>query len=196
MKQSISPKLNSEYIQPLRKAQNEFIQILLSSFSIKQGEKGLHLDVEFDYESPAVWLREGKRFIRQHLDPELIKRYQTELESILLEHVKKDWVHNNPDFPFRFGNGGTLPVIRYGDKDYYAFFYRDISPVGWNIANGGSESFSELLDPLATIERELREELFIVDPIDGCRYVFDWSEGRRADHPDFQLPGKYGMKYS
>ncbi|MGD0770170.1 MAG: toll/interleukin-1 receptor domain-containing protein [Tepidisphaeraceae bacterium] len=46
---------------------------------------------------------------------------------------------------------------------------------------------AELLDPLATIERELREELIIIEPTAGHRYVFDWNEGRRADHPDFAI---------
>jgi len=62
-------------------------------------------------------------------------------------------------------------VIRCNDRDYYCLFYREIAPVGWNIANGGAESVAELLDPLATIERELREELIIVEPAAGHRYV-------------------------
>ena len=70
-------------------------------------------------------------------------------------------------------------------QDYYCLFYRGVKPVGWNIANGGAESVAELLDPLANIERELREELIVVDPAQGSRYVFDWTEGRRYDHPDF-----------
>jgi hypothetical protein len=187
MKQPLSINIDSEFIRPLRKAQNEFVQVLLSSFSIRQGNKGLVLEVEFDNESLAVWLRDGKTYIHKQLDQALINRYQHELESILIGHEKKDWKHNDPRFPFRFGNGGTLPVIRYGDKDYYCLFYREIPPIGWNIANGGAESTSELLDPLATIERELREELIIVDLENKYRYVFDWNEGRRPDHPDFAI---------
>jgi len=80
-----------------------------------------------------------------------------------------------------------LPVIHYGDNDYFCFFYRDIHPVGWNIANGGADSLSELLDPIATIERELREELIIVDPEKKQRYIFNWSEGHPPDHPDFAI---------
>lgn len=199
MENKVTLEIDPEFIRPLNKAENEFIQVLLTSFSIRQGDEGLILDVDFDNESLAIWLREGKNHILNQLDPELIKSYQSELESILLGKEKKDWFYNNPSFPFRFGNGGTLPVIRYGDKDYYCFFYRDISPVGWNIANGGADSLSELLYPLATIERELREELIIVDDYNDtninpsietgqkCLYVFDWSEGRRPDHPDFAI---------
>jgi hypothetical protein len=187
MKQCISLQVDPQLIRPLKKAQNEFIQVLLSSFTIRQGDNGLILEVEFDDESLAVWLREGKNYIRQQLDPKSVKKYQKEIENILLGQEKKDWVYNDYFFPFRFGNGGTLPVIRYGNKDYYSLFYRDIEPVGWNIANGGADSASELLDPLSTIERELREELIIVDPVNKFRYIFDWSEGHRPDHPDFAI---------
>ena len=51
--------------------------------------------------------------------------------------------HDDPAFPFRFGNGGTLPVVRLADRDYYSLFYREVAPIGWNIANGGAESAAE-----------------------------------------------------
>lgn len=186
---STSPPIDSdpEFIRPLSDAQNEFLQVLLSTFSIRQAGRGLVLNVEFDFETPAIWLRKGKSYVRRRLNPESMHRYQQELERILLGGELGDWRHNDPAFPFRFGNGGTLPVIRCKERDYYCLFYREVAPIGWNIANGGAESTAELLDPLATIERELREELIIIEPAAGHRYVFDWSEGRRADHPDFAI---------
>lgn len=164
---------------------------MLSRFAIRQGEKGgLLLDVDFTPEANAVWLRKGKTFIRKQLDTGLTLKYQGELEEIMMGASKRDWVHNNPAFPFRYGNGGTLPVIRYGNKDYYCMFYREIHPIGWNIANGGAESVSELLNPFATIERELREELIIFDLDKKFQYIFNWSEGRRMDHPDFAIANR------
>lgn len=187
MKTPLSIDTDPAFIRPLGEAQNEFLQVLLPAFSIRQGGRGMVLEVEFDFESPALWLRRGKTHIRRQLDPASIKHYQYDLERILLGQEMKEWSHNDAAFPFRFVNGGTLPVIRCYDKDYYCLFYREIAPVGWNIANGGAESVAELLDPHATIERELREELIIVEPAAGHRYVFDWNEGRRADHPDFAI---------
>jgi hypothetical protein len=43
----------------------------------------------------------------------------------------------DPLFPFRYASGGVLPILRIGRKEFFCFFYRDIDPVGWNIANGG-----------------------------------------------------------
>jgi len=43
--------------------------------------------------------------------------------------------------------------VRIKEEEYYCLFYRDIFPVGWNIANGGSDNNEELLNPLLTIER-------------------------------------------
>lgn len=190
MSNTLSIKTDTAYIRPLSRAENEFLQVLLPEFSIRRKDQGLVLDVKFDFETPAVWSRQGKNHIQQQLDRASVQRYQHEIEDVLLGHEAKDWTHNDPAFPFRFGNGGTLPVIHCENRDYYCLFYREIEPVGWNIANGGAESSAELLDPLATIERELREELFIVDPVAGHRYVFDWTEGRRADHPDFVLASR------
>jgi hypothetical protein len=184
---NLSLQTDSEWVRPLKFAENQFLQVLLTSFAVRQGTSGLALEVEFDYDSPAIWLRRGRTHLRSLLSQDNVSRYQADFEDVLLGRKRKDFIHNDPAFPFRFGNGGTLPVIRIGDQDYFCLFYREIPPVGWNIANGGAENVSELLDPLATIERELREELFIVEPRAGHRYVFDWNEGRRADHPDFGI---------
>ena len=176
-----------EFVRPLAQVQNEFLQVLLTKFSLRRQGSGVHLDVSFGFDTPAVWLRRGKNHIRQRLDDERIDRYNAQLESILLQGRKTYHKHDDPEFPFRFGNGGTLPVIRIGGTDYYCLFYREMHPAGWNIANGGADSLSELLDPTATIERELREELIVVEPHQACRYVFAADEGQPADHPDFAI---------
>jgi hypothetical protein len=75
------------------------------------------LYVEFDFDSPELWLRRGKTHVRRQLNPVSTQRYQQELERILLAQEVKDWAHNDSAFPFHFGNGGTLPVIRCDDKD-------------------------------------------------------------------------------
>lgn len=65
------------------------------------------------------------------------------------------FLHNDENFPFRYASGGTLPILRMEGQGYYCFFYRDIFPIGWNIANGGCCTREELLNPQMTIEREL-----------------------------------------
>ena len=153
----------------------------------------MRLKVQFNFETKAVWRRRGKTHIfkrLQSLKNHRMESLQTDLEAVLLGNSIRDFPYHDPQFPFRFGNGGTLPVIRRGDKDYYCLFYRETHPVGWNIANGGADSLAELLDPAANIERELREELLIFEPKSGRRYVFAWDEGQPADHPDFAIGRK------
>ena len=187
MQRDISLRLDATLVRPLQQVQNEFVQVLLPGFRLKRQGAGLTLEVEFGFETPAIWLREGKAHVRSQLNGHSMARHDQELKGVLLGDAAEDYEYCDPAFPFRFGNGGTLPVIRVGDEDHYCLFYRDTHPIGWNIANGGAESVGELLDPFATIERELREELIVIEPDGGNRYVFEWSEGRRADHPDFSV---------
>jgi hypothetical protein len=187
MQRDIPLCLDPTLVRPLHQVQNEFVQVLLSTFQLRRQGVGLTLEVEFGFETPAIWLREGKAHLRSQLDGHSMARHDQELKSVLLGDAAEDYKYSDSSFPFRFGNGGTLPVIRVGDEDHYCLFYRDAHPIGWNIANGGAESVGELLDPAAIIERELREELIIIEPDSGDRYVFEWSEGRRADHPDFSV---------
>jgi hypothetical protein len=191
MSHSLAFEVDPAFIRPLGAAQNEFLQVLLTEFQVRPEGRGLVLEVAFDFDTPAVWLRRGKVQIHRQLNPDSIRRYQRDFEELLLGNVTRTLDHRDPAFPFRFGNGGTLPVIRIGEEDYYCLFYRDIEPIGWNIANGGAESTGELIDPLATIERELREELIVVDPVAGSWNVFDWDEGRQPDHIDFTVAHQY-----
>jgi hypothetical protein len=46
-----------------------------------------------------------------------------------------------------------------------------------------------LLNPIATIERELREELIIVEP--DAQYVFGWEQSLRSAHPDFDAARRF-----
>ena len=154
----------------------------------KKGAVGpsFHLHVEFDDKTPAIWDQNGKRYLRE-----------------ILPRVKRDEVQANPDeffagnggssyefgqpkvdppeFLFRYASGGTLVLVEFeGDQRpnlYYCLFYRDIHPIGWNIANGGTDTRAELLNPHDTIHRELREELII------CRFckkrALRFSTGRK-----------------
>ena len=116
MKSILSIDTDPAFIRPLAQAQNEFLQVLLTAFSIRVGDSGLVLEVEFDFECPTVWLRRGKTYIRRQLNPASSNRYQQELEQVLLGHTTGDWAHDDPAFPFRFGNGGTLPSFAVGTR--------------------------------------------------------------------------------
>jgi len=86
MNNELSIDIDPEFVRPLGQVQNEFLQVLLPEFSLRHGEPGLVLEVEFDFESPAVWLRRGKTYIRRQLNPASVHRYQQDLERVLLGH--------------------------------------------------------------------------------------------------------------
>lgn len=182
------------FIRPLCEAENEFLQVLLTDFKLRSEGKGLELTVKFDANTPAIWLRKAKSHILQYLPKEKRDFYQNKFKE-LLEKENIKYQHSDKTFPFRFGNGGTLPVARVGDTDYYCLFYRDIHPIGWNIANGGANDLHDLLHPASIIEREFREELIIVEPLRGRRYIFDWHDARLRDHPDFALANRLWMEH-
>jgi hypothetical protein len=65
-------------------------------------------------------------------------------------------------FPLRWASGGVLPVVRWRGDTWIPFFFRDIPPVGWNIAAGSSESEEELRRPLSFGLREFVEETIVL----------------------------------
>jgi hypothetical protein len=132
--------------------------------------------VSFDGTTPAIRSRRGSLAVRSAIPDHASKaaEYQAELDAFLLGCEGRKYEFSDPDFPFRYASGGTLPIVGFENEEYYCFFYREVHPIGWNIANGGCDSLIELLNPLYTVERELREELLIIDGKREHLYVFDW----------------------
>ena len=177
------PKFDAAYVRPLATAENQFLQVLVDRFQILRKGHGFELQVAFSDESPSIWLRDAKRQLRATL-----RHRHTPVQRQIDEFIASNEEvlnYNDPSFPFRLGNGGTLPVVRTKGTDYYCLFYRDSHPTGWNIANGGANTRHDVLHPDAIVERELREELIIVEPERKRWYVFDWHDARLRDHPDF-----------
>jgi hypothetical protein len=176
-----------ELVQPLRLAESEFLQVLLDRFTLERHGRGTRLSVDFDDDTPAISLRQAKTAIRLATRDfaRRAQRYQDELDAFLLRRAGRRYEFRDPSFRFRYVSGGSLPVIRMGSREYYCLFYRDVPPIGWNIANGGSDSRQELLDPLLIVERELREELIVVDLRHRRRYAFAADVGKPLEHTAF-----------
>lgn len=180
--------LSSKLCRPLREVENEFVQILISKFKLHRTGGGVELDLEFDKHTPAIWKGAAKKVVRnQPHFAETARILQTELDDFLLQGKGDTWSHDNSDFPFRYVSGGVLPIIRVGGHDYFCLFYRDIFPIGWNIANGGSDNTGELLNPIATMEREFREELMIIDPEHSLRFNLSPSAENPSDYAEFAV---------
>jgi len=178
-------------VAPLGFVENHLLEVLLTQFSLtrRQDGRGAKLHVEFNRDTPAIWQRTAKNDVRRMISDfhEKSRKYQRELDDFLLNNRGSHYEFNDPDFPFRYASGGTLPILRFGKEEYYCLFFRDLFPIGWNIANGSCDTVEEMLNPLLTIERELREELLVIDPDRQKRYVFSWDAGMRLDRPEFDI---------
>jgi len=183
---------SSEFVRPLQVTENSFLQVLLHQFELNRSGQGTRLSIRFRDDAPTISTRQGKHYVQNHIPDFDQKRevYQKQLNAILLARTADSFKFEDEEFPFRYCSGGALPVLRMGKSEYYCLFYRDIFPVGWNIANGGSDSRAELLYPLATMERELREELIILKPDAELRYVFSWGTGTPEDRAEFAMARK------
>jgi hypothetical protein len=179
-----------DLIRPLHAAEDRFLQVLLKEFRLTRRKNshngGAQLSIRFDDFTPAIWNTEGRRHLLQTHDGGKRRQYQEELDDFLLTG-KHQYSFDDPEFVFRYGSGGTLPIItlagRKPFKSYFCLIYREVFPIGWNIANGGCDNRTELLDPEMTIERELREELIIADFDGDTRYVFPGDAPKPPDHP-------------
>ena len=184
---------SSDLIRPLKIAENYFLEVLISRFSLRRRGEGNHLDVWFDEETSTIWNDDAKDLLRANMPDFQAKAalYRRGLDAFLLENIGRDYDFDDPQFRFRYASGGTLPLLRVGGKEYYCLFYRDKFPIGWNIANGGCDNRSELLSPVEALDRELREELIILHPAEKKWYVFEADAGKPLDHPDFAAARRF-----
>jgi len=179
-------------IQPLAYAESYLLQILTSRFGLTRLKQtgGVKLEVEFDRETDAIWNWRAKEKIRESMRNFNYRWRKEDRKIAAFISGKKHDYKPDKSFLFRYVSGGTLPVLKVGRRRYYCFFYREVYPIGWNIANGGADTFHELLNPMDAVKRELGEELLIVDPKRQKRYVFEWDVGEIVDWPGFRVVRK------
>jgi 8-oxo-dGTP pyrophosphatase MutT (NUDIX family) len=193
---------DDKFIRRLHLAENHFLELLLTRFTLQRTGKGTELQISFNDQTPAITQRQAKHAVLGRINnyQDRSAALQRKLEAFLIDQKGNEFTHDAPGsrddigFPFRYASGGTLPILRLGEEEYYCLFYRDIFPVGWNIANGGADSREELLNPVETIRRELREELIILDLYQGIRYVFKDDYGKRLDRPEFDVARRIWQK--
>ncbi|MFN0182133.1 MAG: TIR domain-containing protein [Gemmatimonadales bacterium] len=182
-------------ILPLRWAAGQFLQVLLGEFKLRRLGRGVQLSLRLNDDDETIWLREAKRLVVEGID-DFARRalqYQSLLDDFLIAGNGNRLEFPQPGappFPFRYASGGTLPIARISgseppSQDYYVLFYREIGPVGWNIANGGCDTRNELLLPGDAVSRELREELLLIDTRNRRRYVFGDDLDKPIDRPEF-----------
>jgi hypothetical protein len=117
----------------------------------------------------AVYNNAGKNWlIKNYLKDDIYKwakEKDAEIHNFLMgRNQNPRYALGLDNFPLRWASGGVLSVIRINGKDglWTPFFFRDISPIGWNIALGSSESDNELNNPSSLLMREFLEETLIL----------------------------------
>ena len=193
----IKKLIDLDLVKPLGKAERYILEVLVDRFYLEPDDDGTKLVVYFDDNTPAVWDNHGKEEVRRNI-PDFKNKafhFQKRIGGFFNSKKRDNTEFECSDFPFRYASGGTLPILRIGSIEYYCLFYRDIYPVGWNIANGGCDTRNELLYPHDTIERELREELIFINPKERLRYVFPSDIGKPFDRPEFELARKFWKEH-
>src|SRR3974390_1054451 len=112
----VSPKRTqmmaySELIRPLKYVENQFLQVLLTRFSLKPDGAGGELRRECGDATPTISTRLGKSRIRKGISDFEKKSddYQKLFDSILIRGTKKTPLkYHDKGFPFRYASGGTL----------------------------------------------------------------------------------------
>ena len=177
----------NKHIRRLSERFHGIMQVLLPEFILTKEERGLLLEATVNDDLPSIADSAGKQEFFSTIKKEGDKAKAKLLQNLRRFYREKRILSYRFDcsaYPLRYANGGVLPVIRLNSEDYFCLFYRDIFPVGWNIANGASDTLEEMLNPELIILREFGEELFIPDHERKLIYIFD--PGEETAPPGFQ----------
>jgi hypothetical protein len=166
---------------------------------VKDG--GYELRVDLADESYGIYKNRGKQFLNQTLlqmrrevpRAEVLDR-SAALHRFLMEAggAPREILAGGSHQPLRWSSAGALPLVRWrkpgqgSSDDWFVLFFRGISPVGWNLAIGSSESAREWRHLFEVGVRELCEELVVLTgpPIRGDRPESEVYRRRfRLDQP-------------
>ena len=78
-------RLSSELVQPLRRAGGDFLQVLVSSFTLRRRGGGSHLVVRFNEDTPTIRRREAKSYLPRVMPAftQKARKYQADLDAFL-----------------------------------------------------------------------------------------------------------------
>src|ERR1022692_1639188 len=124
----------TDLVRPLAVAENVFLEVLLSNFTLRRYpyEEGVHLEIAFDSSTLAVWNRAGREVVRERMRSALAlsaAQYEKRLNAILFGRDPGTFAPDDDSFLWRWASAGTLPVISIRDRTYYCLFFRDIFPI-------------------------------------------------------------------
>ncbi len=136
----------------------------------------------------GIYNNAGKKFldVNTPVDPERAGELSRSARAMLLDFTSDSM--RTLDAPLlRWASAGVLPIARWRSADWVVLFFRDIRPVGWNLANGASENERDQRHVAELAQREFCEELLVCRnmPSDGVSavirpFVFPGPGGRDA----------------
>lgn len=159
----------------LRNRHDTFLQALISTFELHREEDGgLRLKLDLNANTDTIHNPGLRKKVQEQNNkkPTQQSRVKAVLQSFYEDSDILARRFRTEGIDYRFSNAGVLPIIKIDDESYFCLFYRGVFPVGWNIANGGSNNEHELDEPDSILLREFGEELIIADRKKRLRYVY------------------------
>ena len=130
---------------------------------------GHELEVHVDRRgvANAIYTTEGKNRLCSDVlrddRRELAAGLDADVHAFMMEADDGSWLEIPTEkIPLRWASAGVLPVVTWRGQVWSPFFFRDIAPVGWNIAAGSSETEAELNRPVSFGLREFVEEMIVL----------------------------------
>jgi len=122
------------------------------------------LQIDLEKENYGIYNNRGKRFLNERFNRKPLETNLKLLSDSIQSFLKTT---DGPEIlekrilPLRWASGGALPVAKYKKRKWVVLSFRDIAPIGWNIANGASENSSERENINKIIFREFAEEICV-----------------------------------
>jgi hypothetical protein len=139
---------------------------------------GYRLAVDLTGEAYGIYKNRGKQYLdhllrqmRREVTKDEVLDRSARLHSFLMDTTGEpgEIVAGGQCQPLRWSSAGALPLVRWrkpgqpAADDWFVLFFRGISPVGWNLACGSSESAREWRNLFEVGVRELSEELVVLE---------------------------------
>lgn len=121
--------------------------------------QALWIDVNLPEQGLGIYNNAGKSWLSFLVEPkrlgrseELLQEESNRMHRLVLNPDLEQVAQGSslpPNFYLRWASAGALPIIKFNNEPnnlhsrWVALFFRDIPPIGWNIANGASESLNE-----------------------------------------------------
>jgi len=128
------------------------------------------LEVDLRNESYGIYSNVGKKFLsKRYLSASHSSQTLNQSERFLdflnpsysLES-EFTWGEIGEDLPIRWASGGIFSFVKFRGKTWAQLFFREINPIGLNIANGASEEKNEYKNLHRLIAREFSEETILL----------------------------------